>query len=625
MRKYTHQSENQPRTLDTNSKVSKQSSICNILQCYTETVQRYESDEEDEILQGKFDTAQRARRHNEGVLQGKLQSNCSDKSVQREVSPNNTGLPDNLKIGIENLSGYSMDDVKVHYNSDKPAQLCALAYTQGVDIHIAPGQEKHLPHEAWHVVQQMQGRVQPTMQMQGININDNEGLEREADVMGKYGMNQRWGNRVIANNSVESKQLKGIADKRRVQSIQYYDMLGTIQQKALTAIVPPGFSNTIQCITFQELNEYYKKNEDMLIQKGITTVSALKAKLKEIIRIKQVKNELLEMHYDTMTIEDVQTLVKTIPNEEAKEYKRYSVKSVYNPTPGMEQPCPYVRTYKYKHGPFPNKIGEIEIVITDTSDLVTNFYEATVTIIYTPPKNLLPPKTKIGFLQTVKSNLIPSISNQRLGLNGWTVDRQNASPYSPKSPFFGYDDKNEVGSKVTEGTETECATMTDKPHPNKLDTFWNPKFETSAIVISSSQKELEGRILANVKWNLLFVQGYKVAYQIYHNSSSVPSEIFISAVIAWNSTIYKEINKKRINKEGQERKLVNLGVIEKFTTSSGEASLFSFDIIEKERVIPLRWYSAEVLPFDKYKNVVFWRDLESFLLKNHINNVEESK
>ena len=29
----------------------------------------------------------------------------------------------------------------------------ALAYAQGSDIHLAPGQEQHLPHEAWHVVQ----------------------------------------------------------------------------------------------------------------------------------------------------------------------------------------------------------------------------------------------------------------------------------------------------------------------------------------------------------------------------------------------------------------------------------------------------------------------------------------
>lgn len=98
---------------------------------------------------------------------------------------NNTGLPDDLKSGMENLSGFSMDDVKVHYNSDKPAQLQAHAYAQGTDIHLGAGQEKHLPHEAWHVVQQKQGRVKPTMQLKGkVNVNDDTGLEHEADVMG---------------------------------------------------------------------------------------------------------------------------------------------------------------------------------------------------------------------------------------------------------------------------------------------------------------------------------------------------------------------------------------------------------------------------------------------------------
>jgi len=117
-------------------------------------------------------------------------------SVQSSTAPiqkksNNTGLPDNLKSGIENLSGYSMNDVKVHYNSDKPAQLNAHAYAQGTDIHIAAGQEKHLPHEAWHVVQQKQGRVKPTMQMKGkVNVNDDAGLEKEADIMGRTALSQ---------------------------------------------------------------------------------------------------------------------------------------------------------------------------------------------------------------------------------------------------------------------------------------------------------------------------------------------------------------------------------------------------------------------------------------------------
>jgi hypothetical protein len=120
----------------------------------------------------------------------RLRATADNYSAQRQQPPiqkkeNNTGLPDNLKTGMENLSGMSMDDVEVHHNSDKPAQLQAHAYAQGTDIHLAPGQEKHLPHEAWHVVQQKQGRVKPTMQMKGkVNVNDDSDLEREADVMG---------------------------------------------------------------------------------------------------------------------------------------------------------------------------------------------------------------------------------------------------------------------------------------------------------------------------------------------------------------------------------------------------------------------------------------------------------
>ena len=118
-----------------------------------------------------------------------LQSMADNHSVQNQQpiqkKENNTGLPDNLKSGMENLSGVSLDDVKVHRNSDKPAQLQAHAYAQGTDIHLGAGQEKHLPHEAWHVVQQKQGRVKPTMQMKGkVNVNDDAGLEKEADVMG---------------------------------------------------------------------------------------------------------------------------------------------------------------------------------------------------------------------------------------------------------------------------------------------------------------------------------------------------------------------------------------------------------------------------------------------------------
>ena len=62
------------------------------------------------------------------------------------LPPNDTGLPDSVKAGVEAFSGTSLDGVKVHYNSARPAQLRAKAFTQGTDIHVAPGQERHVPH-----------------------------------------------------------------------------------------------------------------------------------------------------------------------------------------------------------------------------------------------------------------------------------------------------------------------------------------------------------------------------------------------------------------------------------------------------------------------------------------------
>lgn len=122
-----------------------------------------------------------------------------------EKKENDTGLPDRLKSGIENLSGYTMDDVKVHYNSDKPTQLNAHAYAQGTDIHIGTGQEKYLPHEAWHVVQQKQGRVKPSMQAKGLPLNDDKGLELEADVMGAKAL-QMMGNDSFSGHSMTLRQ-----------------------------------------------------------------------------------------------------------------------------------------------------------------------------------------------------------------------------------------------------------------------------------------------------------------------------------------------------------------------------------------------------------------------------------
>lgn len=104
--------------------------------------------------------------------------------LQAAPDENRTGLPDALKAGVERLSGISLSDVKVHYASSRPAQIQARAFAQGSEIHLAPGESKHLPHEAWHVVQQKQGRVAPGLRWRGEPVNADPGLEREAETMG---------------------------------------------------------------------------------------------------------------------------------------------------------------------------------------------------------------------------------------------------------------------------------------------------------------------------------------------------------------------------------------------------------------------------------------------------------
>ncbi len=101
--------------------------------------------------------------------------------VKKPGKINKTGIPDGLKRSAEAKSNLSLDDVRVHYNSAKPMQMRALAYTQGNQVYIGPGQEKHLSHELGHVVQQKLGMVRPTGSINGMPFNDEERLEEDAD------------------------------------------------------------------------------------------------------------------------------------------------------------------------------------------------------------------------------------------------------------------------------------------------------------------------------------------------------------------------------------------------------------------------------------------------------------
>jgi hypothetical protein len=153
--------------------------------------------EEEEPLQG-HGLLQRAAPEEEELLQGQALT-LQRQGPEEEEPLQDRGLPPALAAGVQQLSGADMSDVRVHAGSPQPAQVGALAYAQGNDIHLAPGQEKHLPHEAWHVAQQKAGRVQPTMQAAGVPINDSPALEAEADRMGARAL--EVGQRVAAQRS----------------------------------------------------------------------------------------------------------------------------------------------------------------------------------------------------------------------------------------------------------------------------------------------------------------------------------------------------------------------------------------------------------------------------------------
>ncbi|MFT6777238.1 MAG: hypothetical protein ACJAV1_001155 [Paraglaciecola sp.] len=179
-------------------------------------------------------------------------------SLPIQKKENNTDLPDNLKSGIENLSGYSMDDVKVHYNSDKPVQLQAHAYAQGTDIHLAPRQEKHLPHEAWHVVQQKQGRVKHTKQMKGgVNINDDVGLEKEADVMGAKALQSHLFNKIAHKDLYAQNSKNNAIQRATIQLVgdQINSVLGADAYDYITSVMNGNSPYTDDGFLTQRANE----------------------------------------------------------------------------------------------------------------------------------------------------------------------------------------------------------------------------------------------------------------------------------------------------------------------------------------------------------------------------------
>lgn len=108
-------------------------------------------------------------------------------SHERAAGEYRTGIPTQFRLRMEHSTGLTFDDVRIHYNSERPAALQALAYTQGSQVYLGQGQEHCLPHELGHVVQQKLGVVRANASINGLAANTDERLEQEADRMFQSG------------------------------------------------------------------------------------------------------------------------------------------------------------------------------------------------------------------------------------------------------------------------------------------------------------------------------------------------------------------------------------------------------------------------------------------------------
>lgn len=129
----------------------------------------------------------------------------------KKQTPNLTGIPTQMKLDFERRSGLSFDDVRVHYNSDKPRKIGALAYTQGTQVHIGPGQERHLRHELGHVVQQKTSIVKPTKIIHNIPVNTDQNLEKHATQF-SLGQFSLIPNRLSTNSTVQMYSIEQLSD-----------------------------------------------------------------------------------------------------------------------------------------------------------------------------------------------------------------------------------------------------------------------------------------------------------------------------------------------------------------------------------------------------------------------------
>lgn len=133
-----------------------------------------------------------------------LYGTIGNQGVQRLLNPgkvdtppereSDTGIPGPVLAKMEHAFQTDFSAVRVHADSSHAESMGALAYARGNDIHFAPGKynpgtregQELLGHELAHVHENRKSPAGVTRWLKGGEpVNDNPGLERNADRLGR--------------------------------------------------------------------------------------------------------------------------------------------------------------------------------------------------------------------------------------------------------------------------------------------------------------------------------------------------------------------------------------------------------------------------------------------------------
>lgn len=189
------------------------------------------------------DRAGAASRAGGAIAQRKAMTSLPGVSAAPELeAPSGGGqaLPEALRAKMDAAFGFDFSAVRVHEGAHVGG-MGALAYAQGSELHFAPGQydphsergQELIGHELAHVVQQAQGRVQATGQAKGAGgaagalLNDDAGLEREADELGaRAARGERVGGG--AQHTAETSLLGGAREPVQMRAVKEVAQEGSV-------------------------------------------------------------------------------------------------------------------------------------------------------------------------------------------------------------------------------------------------------------------------------------------------------------------------------------------------------------------------------------------------------------